>query len=122
MTGFLLVHRDEPNLCRDAVFLSANGDLVARPKRAMSLVDYEYARGTALFTNCPRCYEPRKIYAGQQQRNRAHAKCRKVKSRSDPIVTKRLWSGVVDTKFATGLAPKSPPHPAELLYRGPATY
>src|SRR4030095_85256 len=36
---------------------------------------------TRLFTNRPKCYEPRKTYTWQQQRTRAHAKCRKVKSR-----------------------------------------
>jgi hypothetical protein len=37
--------------------------------------------GISVTTFRRKCYEPRKTYTWQQQRNRAHAKCRKVKSR-----------------------------------------
>lgn len=48
---------------------------------------YGEAIDVELVTKRPNCYEPRKTYAGQQQRNRALApKCRKVKSRSMTVV------------------------------------
>jgi hypothetical protein len=58
-------------------------DVVARIHRARAAFP---APILDFFTNRPKCYEPRKTYAGQQRRKVTHAKCRKVKSRSNPTV------------------------------------